>query len=167
MASIRRQGTRVQIRECRSTPRGPRQFLLVSFVGALTPEVLDRAEERARAPLDRRRLAAAARRKGIPVAPERRCAEARLLLARLRRGEPVAPTLVSLLRAALERLPARPLPAHLEDAAEWLGRSDFDRGNALRGVLRTADRILRSRGAVRERPAETFPRFRTLAPAEA
>jgi hypothetical protein len=167
MASIRRQGHRVQIRECRSTARGPRQFLLVSFVGALTPEVLDRAEERARSPLDRRQLAAAARRRGIPVVAERRSAEARLLLARLRRGEPLAPILVALLRAALDPLPARPLPAHLEDAAEWLGRSDFDRGKALRGVLRTADRILRSRGAVRGRPAEAFPRFRTVAPAEA
>jgi len=56
MASIRKihgkqeQGDRYEIRECRVTERGPRQFTLVSFRGVLTPEVLDEAEERARRP---------------------------------------------------------------------------------------------------------------------
>jgi hypothetical protein len=159
MASIRRQGNTFEIRECLSTNRGPRQRLLARFRRVLTPEVLDQAEAAARRPFDRRALLDRARRQGISVAPERRNLEARKLLADLRAARPLDPTLVTLLRDALAPMASEPLPPHLDDVAEWIGRSEAVRGKALRGLLRTASRVLRSRGALRESPPQAFPHF--------
>jgi hypothetical protein len=159
MASIRRQGESFEIRECIATSAGPRQRALARFRRVLTPEVLDQAELAASRPFDRSALIARARRQGIPVSPERRSPAARRLLADLRAGLPIDPTLVTLLRDALAQSPSEPLPAHLEDVAEWLGRSEADRGKALRGLLRTASRVLRSRGPLREPPRPAFPRL--------
>lgn len=159
MASIRKQRDLYEIRECVRTERGPRQRALATFRGALTPEVLDEAESRAHRPFDRAALVARATRMGIPVRARRLHPHARRLLARLRRGGDLDPTLVGLLRDALERLDARPIPEHLADAADWIGQPERERGAALRGLLRTADRILRSRQTVREHEPDTFPRF--------
>ena len=159
MASIRRQHNAFEIRECLSTDRGPRQRPLARFRGVLTPEVLDRAAAAARRPFDRRKLADRARKLGVPVAQERRHPEARKLLARLRAGHPLDPVLARLLRTELDLLEGELLPAHLTDAAEWVGRSEAARGKALRGLLRTASRVLRSRGPLREPPPQPFPRF--------
>jgi hypothetical protein len=159
MASIRKQGDRYEIRECIVTLRGPRQLSLASFRGVLTPEVLDRAEAGARKPLARAELMARAIRKGIPVSERRRYPEARGLLAVLQRGAELEPTLVRLLETALQGLESRAVPAHLMDAAEWIGQPERERGAALRGLLRTADRILRSRPPLRTPRQETFPRF--------
>ena len=79
--------------------------------------------------------------------------------AQRRFGWPLDPSLVHLLKEALAACEARPLPAHLSDASEWLGRSEAARGKALRGLLRAASRIVRSRGPRREQPHEPFPRF--------
>ena len=159
MASIRRHGDRYELRECVATPRGPRQLALASLRGTLTPEVLDEAEERARKPLDRSELVARAARAGIPVSERRSHPEARALLAALQRGAELEPTLVQLLQTALTRLDACDVPGHLVDAAEWIGQSERERGAALRGLLRTGDRILRSRPPLRTPDREAFPRF--------
>lgn len=159
MASIRKQNDRYEIRECLVSPRGPRQLSLASFRGALTPEVLDEAEGKARKPLRRADLVARAVRMGIPVIAERRYPEARSLLAALQRGADLEPTLVELLIAALGRLDSRAVPEHLVDAAEWIGQPERERGKALRGLLRTADRILRSRPPLRTPRPERFPHF--------
>lgn len=159
MASIRRQGRRYEIRECRSTPRGPRQFTLASFQRVLSPEALDAAERAAQRPFDRAALMTRARALGIPVTRRRRFPEARALLAELRRGASVDPRLVELLRSTLAPLPSEPVPEHLAEAADWIGQPEAERGRALRGLLRAADRVLRSRRALRERPKERFPRF--------
>jgi len=159
VASIRRQNDRYEIRECLVTRRGPRQRSLASFRGVLTPEVLDRAEARASKPLDRADLVARAIRLGIPVSDRRRHPEARGLLAALQRGAELEPTLVQLLQTALQGLDARVVPAHLVDAAEWIGQPERERGAALRGLLRTADRILQSRPPLRTPRQETFPHF--------
>ena len=159
MASIRRQGDRYEIRECVATPRGPRQLALASFRDVLTPEVLDRAEGRARKVFDRADLVARAASMGIPISERRSHPEARALLALLQRGAELEPTLVQLLVTALEGLESRELPAHLADAAEWIGQPQRERGAALRGLLRTADRILRSRAPLRTPLRELFPRF--------
>lgn len=159
MASIRRVGSRTEIRECVRTERGPRQRILASFRGPLSPEILDEAERRARRPFHREALMARAAKAGVPVTRQRRCDEARALLARLNGGGQVDPTVVALLRDALARLEAEPVPEHLEDAAEWVGQPEAARGEALRGLLRVADRIVQSREPVRERPEQPFPRF--------
>jgi hypothetical protein len=161
VASIRKQGRRYEIRECVRTERGPRQQTLASFRGVLSPEVLDRAEARASKPLRRDELVARARRLGIPVTHRRRFPEARALLSILQRGGKLDPTLVALLRSALEPLASEPVPDHLTDAAEWIGQSQGERGRALRGLLRTADRIVQSRRPLRTRPQRVFPRFRS------
>lgn len=159
MASIRAQGDRYEIRECINTAKGPRQFTLASFRGVLTPEILDRAEAKARLAFDRDRLIARARKLGVPVSERRRFPEARALLATLHRGGRLSPRLVGLLRDALEPLAAEPTPEHLEDAARWLGQPEAERGKALRGLLRSADRVMQSRGPLRTRARESFPRF--------
>ncbi len=159
MASIRKQSDRYEIRECHVTLQGPRQLSLASFRGVLTPEVLDDAEAKARKPLDRADLVARAIRMGIPVSEARRYPEARGLLAALQRGAELEPTLVRLLETSLGRLDSRAVPAHLVDAAEWIGQPERERGTALRGLLRTTDRILRSRPPLRTPRQETFPRF--------
>jgi hypothetical protein len=162
MASIRAQAGAYEIRECRSTERGPRQYPLARFRGVLTPEVLEQAEAGAHRPFDRAKLLALARRRGIPVSPHRTDAAARRLLAELRAGGSVDPGLVALLRDALGMLEAEPLPEHLEDAAQWVGRSQAERGKALRGLARTASRIARSAGSrPRHEPQARFPRFDT------
>jgi len=163
MASIRSQGGVIEIRECVSTARGPRQRALARFRGVLTPEVLDRAAAAARRPFDRRALIDRARARGISVAEQPRSSAARRLLADLRAGRSLDPTLVTLLREALAGQEGRALPDHLVDPAEWLGRSEAARGRALRGLLRVASRVARSRARGVEAEAETgaegFPRF--------
>jgi len=159
MASIRAQRGRYEIRECINTEKGPRQFTLASFRGVLTPEILDRAEAKARLPFDREQIIARAKTLGVPVGERRRFPEARALLAALHRGGRPSPRLVGLLKRALAPLAAEPVPDHLEDAAHWLGRPESERGRALRGLLRSADRVLRSRARLRPRPREVFPHF--------
>jgi len=159
MASIRQQGNRFEIRECRDTPEGPRQRILARFDRILTPEVLDQAAARAQRPFDREALVQRARQQGIPCVDTYRSDDARRLVAALREGRSLQPTVVGLLREALAGLDSRPLPPHLDDAAEWLGASEAARGKALRGLLRSASRAMRSRGPLRTPPGPLFPRF--------
>ena len=160
MASIREAGRRrYEIRECLSTERGPRQRILATFRGVLSPEILDAAERRARRPFDREAIMARASTLQIPATRQRRCREARTLLAMLNGGGSLDPALVTLLRAALGPLRSEPIPEHLEDAAKWVGQPEAARSEALRGLLRVADQVVRSRGPVRTRPRQLFPRF--------
>lgn len=159
MASIRQQGDVFEIRECEPREAGPRQRALARFRRVLTNDVLERAALAARRPFDRAALVERARMRGIPIALGRRPNGARRLLAHLRSGGDLDPVVVSLLREALAGREACKLPEHLEDVVDWLGRDEVARGRALRGLLRTASRIMRSRGDQRERPRQPFPRF--------
>ena len=159
MASIRQQGDRFEIRECESSSIGPRQRALARFRRILTPEVLDRAAALARRPFDREALVARARERGIPVTELRRTNDAQRLLSFLRQGGQVNPVIAELLREALASRDVCEVPEHLEDAVDWLGESESARGRALRGLLRTASRVARSRGSLREPSVEIFPRF--------
>jgi hypothetical protein len=156
----RRRGGRIEIREAVTTREGPRSRTLASFRGALSPEVLDRAERRATRPLDRADLLARAASLGVAVAERRADDAARALLESLRRGAALDPALASLLRDALEQVPARG-PGDLGDVAEWIGADDTRRGAAMRDLLRLSDRIARSRERARTRPRKAFPRFRS------
>jgi hypothetical protein len=158
---LRRRDGRIELREARATPRGPRARTLASFRGALDPEVLERAAARASRPLDVPVLLARARALGIPVTERRGDRAARELLAQLRRGGSVDASLAAILREALEPLAASAPPEALAEVAEWVGADDAQRGTALRGLLRLHDRIARSRGAVRSRPRRSYPRFRS------
>lgn len=156
---IRRADGRVEVREAVVTAAGPRARTLASFRGALAPDVLERAAARARRPFDRERVLAHAQRLGIAVTARRGDRPARELLARLRRGGSVDATLAHLLRAALEPAAAAGVPVELAEVAEWVGEDDGRRGEALRGLLRVADRVVASRGHVRAAARPAFPRF--------
>ena len=159
MASIREQGLTFEIRECRSTDRGPRQFTLARFKGVLTPEVLAEAAARAQRPFEAHKLVASARARGIAVTTETRHAAARRLLGELRAGHRPDPSLVALLKRALAPIEESALPEHLADVADWIGRSEASRGKALRGLLRAGSRVARSRGPRRMASGARFPRF--------
>ncbi len=156
---VRRSPTRVEIRESRSTARGPRSRVLASFPEALTRDVLDRAAARATRPFDAATIVRRARALGIPVLERSREPEARALLSRLRRGDPLDPVLAASLKRALERLPEMPIPESLAEVSEWVGASAAERGAALRELLDVYGRIVHSRPPRRRRERPRFPRF--------
>jgi len=162
---VRRGGGRTQIRESLRTERGPRSLLLASFRGPLDEGVLDEAARRARRPLDRDALVARARELGIGWRSTANHA-ARTLARQLGTGRALDPVLVELLR---QRLGAHPAGtdagvAELEEAGEWIGSSEVERGAALRGLLRMSDALVRGRRAARAggetaQPEFAFPRL--------
>jgi hypothetical protein len=155
----RRVGGRIEIRETLRTERGPRSRTLAGFRGALSPEVLEAAAVRAVLPFDREALAARARELGIPVVAWSHSPAARQLLGQIRRGDPIDPILVGLLRDELAVMDGQPVPDALTEVAEWLGASDAERGHALRGLLRLSDRIAGGRRVPRARRRRRFPRI--------
>jgi hypothetical protein len=156
---VRRSPTRIEIRESRSTLKGARSHVLASFPEALTRDVLNRAAARATRPFNADTLVRRARAMGVPVLERSREPEARALLSRLRRGDPLDPVLAASLRRALARLPESPIPEPLAEVSEWVGASAAERGAALRELLDLYGRIARSRPPRRQRERERFPRF--------
>jgi hypothetical protein len=155
----RRKDGRIEIRETRRTPRGPRATTLASFRGALSPDILEAAAERAHAPLDTAALWRRAAELGIPTTERRDERATRKLIAQLRRGMLPSPVLLAALRDTLERLPAPPVPDRLAELVDWIGADEAERGRALRGLLRVSDRIVASRAPVRVREDKPFPHF--------
>lgn len=156
---VRRSTDRTEIRESRATPRGPRSRTLASFAGPLTPEALDRAASRAIRPFDADTLVRRARAAGIEVPSRSREPEARALLARLRRSDPIDPVIAGLLRHALEGVSTSPAPDEIADVAKWIGATAAERGAALRDLLDTYGQIAASRPPRRQRARAFFPRF--------
>jgi hypothetical protein len=156
---VRRSPHRIEVRESRLTPRGARSRVLTSFGGALAPDVLARAAASASRPFDAASLVRRARVLGIPVSERSREPEARALLARLRRGNPLDAGLAIALRRALARLPTAEAPEPLAEVAEWIGASAAERGAALRDLLDLYGRIETSRPRPRRRARARFPRF--------
>ena len=115
---VQRRDGRVEIREAVSTARGPRSRTLASFRGALSPEVLQRAARRAGRPFNPEPLIARAGALGVPVTDRPQNRVARELIARLRRGEPIDPVLVTILNEALAAVPAAPVPAALGEVVD-------------------------------------------------
>jgi hypothetical protein len=153
---VRRPGGKVQIRECVRTERGPRSRMLASFRGALNDRALDEATRKAVRPLDREGLIAKAQAMGIGWTWSTSVA-ARELVNRLRRGRTLDPVLVGLLRGRLSGMAETELPDELEEAADWVGTSDEERGATLRGLLRLSDAIARSRDALPLRGGAPYP----------
>ena len=160
----KRTGGRLDIREAVATARGPRSRTLATFRGALTPEILERAERRAARPFARERLLERAVALGVPVTERREERAARELLGLLRQGASVDPVLKTLLKNALDSSAAACVPAPLAEVSEWIGVGAARRGETLRDLLRLSDRIVRSRPALREKPRVPFPRFSSRRP---
>ncbi len=153
----RRPSGRVEIRQSIRSESGPRSRMLASFRGALDDRALDRAEARATRPIDRAALRARARDMGIEVATSSN-ADARALIGELQRGRALATPLARLLREALPEPAAdRGADDALQEAAEWLGRGEAERGEALRGLLRLSDAIVRGRPARRAPRTPPYP----------
>jgi hypothetical protein len=160
---VRRSGDQIEIRESRSTQKGPRSRQLARFDGTLTPAVLARAAAKATRPFDADALVRRAQVMGIPVetrAPER---EAHALLRRLRRGDPIDPIMASVLARALDEVAKAELPEPVAEVAEWIGATPAARGAALRDLLDAYGRIAASSPPRRERPRTPYPHFSSAA----
>lgn len=151
---VARRDGRFEIRESALTPRGPRARTLAVF-RAMSPAVLDHAEERAGAPLDRDALGARARALGAPVVDDA-AVLARELLGEMRRGRRVPAALAAAVAAGLGGRGTWSPPDSVAPALDWMGASDERRGRALRDLLRLASRV-----PARPRPATLdFPPLR-------
>jgi hypothetical protein len=130
-----------EIRESRSTPKGPRSRTLASFE-ELTDEVIAKARDRASTELDAEELRGAARRVGATVAPKPADRAARDLAAELGRGKCLDP---KLRRVLVDLLAEEGRPRSASDAshsvAEWMAATPDGRGRALIDLLELVDAL--------------------------
>ena len=77
----------------------------------------------------------------------------------MRAGARLDPQLAHVVANHLERAGIAELPDALADVAEWIGAGEYERGLALRDVLRLYGTIAQSRDPVREPEPRRFPRF--------
>jgi len=136
---------RYEIRESRSTPKGPRSQTLASFL-ELTDEVIERAREKAAKPPSAEELRRAARRAGAPIARSPIEQAAREVIAELARGRRLDPTLRQILIELLQngyRESSHPSPASeaARSVAMWMSATPEDRGRALVDLLLLADAL--------------------------
>ena len=148
MAFVVRKAGQYEVRESRVTPAGPRATTLATF-RVLDDGVLRRARAKAERPFDDDAVRRRARAAGAPVAAADVVLAARGLLVELDRGTPVPPALRAEL---LERLGAAAVPDledglgdGLDDALDWVGVTDEERGRAVRDLLALTDSLPVSR----------------------
>ena len=139
MYLVRRSPGSWEVRESRSTSRGPRSRTLATFK-ELTPEVIDLAMERASKPVDPDELRRIALRVGAPVATDAPDRHARGLLHEIAGGRRPRRVLARMLLDQLS-MDAGPLSDDARSVAEWVGASDAERGEALRDLLLLADAL--------------------------
>jgi hypothetical protein len=149
-----------EVRESRSTPKGPRSRTLASF-DELTGEVIEKVRQRASKPPTAEELRSAARRAGAPVARSRADQAARELIARLGSGEAPEPRLRRLLDAKLQQDAGDAItpPDPSSAMAEWMAATPADRGKTLVDLLLLADAL--PHGARRGKPL-LFPRLKSI-----
>ncbi len=138
-------GGRFEIRESSSTPNGPRSRTLVSF-RELDDQVIEKAREKAKGPLDAAKLRRAARRAGAPVSRPPVEGAARELIAELAKGRTLDPPLRHMLLDLLRRgyRDGREESRRHEaehGVAEWMAATPAERGKALVDLLLLADAL--------------------------
>lgn len=121
-----------EVRESRTTPEGPRSRTLASF-RELDAATIGKVLERAAKPPEREELIQAALRAGATIAASPADEAARGLLRSLARGESPSDKNRRLLLDALN--------GESRSAAEWLGPSPAERGEALKDLLLLTDAI--------------------------
>jgi hypothetical protein len=148
-----------EIRESRSTPKGPRSRTLVTF-GELTDEVIEKAQGKSEKPPSSEQLRSMARRVGAPVAQAPVDRAARELIAELAWGKGLAPRLQRLLVGALgdDAPEPPPLSDAARSAAEWIAATPEQRGKTLEDLLLLADAL--PSGGRRGKPLR-FPPLRS------
>jgi hypothetical protein len=139
-----------EIRESRSTPKGPRSRTLATFK-ELSDEVISKARERAETPPEPEELRDAAIRAGAPLVEEPVDRAARETLRLLANGATMDPMLRRLLLDSLGTAEGRAggaptqAPPGVSDAAraasQWIGASPQRRGAALVDLLGLADAL--------------------------
>ena len=133
-----------EIRESRSTPKGPRSRTLANFK-ELTDEVIAKAWEKAAKPLNPEDLRDAARRSGATVAPRPIDRAARELIAELAKGRRLDPSLRHLAADLLGRENGtggrKPVTDAERSAAEWMASTLRERGTALVDLLLLGDAL--------------------------
>lgn len=134
-----------EIRESRSSAKGPRSQTLVSF-RELTDEVVEKARARAVKPPTPEELRRAARRAGAPVAREPIEQAARELTAELARGKRLDPTLRQIVLEMLQRgyredVDPSPSNEAARAVALWMAATPEERGRALFDLLLLADAL--------------------------
>jgi hypothetical protein len=150
---VARRDGRYEVRECIATSKGPRSRTLAAF-RVLSPGVLDHAEARATRPFDRDRVAARARALGSPEdAGDTPVFLAWRLLTQLGSGHQLPQLVADALRVELGGGDA--LPDTIPPLIDWLGASAYQRGDALRDLLRMTDRVPPSQ----TRPGRRYPRI--------
>src|SRR5690348_1659661 len=121
-----------EIRESRLTPDGPRSRTLATF-RELDAATIEKAIARAEKALDRDDLIQAALRAGATLSLRPVDEAAQTLLRSMARGEQPDPRLVHLLRDALS--------GEGTSAAEWIGTSLAERGEAAKDLLLLVDAV--------------------------
>lgn len=135
-----------EVRESRLTPKGPRSRTLAGF-RELDAATIEKVLARAEKPPSRAELIQAALRAGATVSVPDVDEAARSLLRLMARGEEPDPRLAHLLRGALS--------GDEVSAAQWIGTSLAERGEAARDLLLLVDAV-----PVRRRPRTIgFPRI--------
>jgi hypothetical protein len=135
-----------EVRESRSTPTGPRSRTLATF-RELDEATIRKVIERAENPPEREELIQAALRAGATISVRPVDEAARTLLRSMARGERPDPRLLHLLRDALS--------GKGTSAAEWIGTSLAERGEAAKDLLLLVDAV-----PLRPRPQRIgFPRI--------
>lgn len=134
-----------EIRESRSTGKGPRSRTLATF-RELDDSVIEQARARAAKAPSREELRRAARRAGAPVARPPAEQAARELIAELAKGSRLDPALRQILSELLERgyrEAADPSPASeaARSVAIWMAATPEQRGKALVDLLLLADAL--------------------------
>jgi hypothetical protein len=148
---VRRPAGRWEIRESVFTEAGPRARSLASF-RVLTPDVLERAAQRATTPFDPAAVVAAARRAAATVEESAVDRAARDLLVAMREGSRPSRGLA---RLVVDRLEPREWSDPGGGIADWFDATDELRGETLREVLDLADALPQ-----RRRGTLTFPGLR-------
>lgn len=134
---------RFEVRESKSTPKGPRSRTLVSFK-ELTDETIERALAKAEKQISADELRRAARRAGAPVTGKPIDRAARALIAELGKGRRLDPPLQYLLASLLQHEPIADAPPPTDSGlsvAPWVDASAEQRGNALVDLLLLADAV--------------------------
>jgi hypothetical protein len=147
-----RNGT-YEIRESRSTPKGPRSKTLATF-RELSDEVVEKARSKASKPVSAEELRKAARRAGATVAREPIDHAARKLIAELGKGRKLDAGLRRMLIDLLEDRKPRSASDAAHSVAEWMAATPEQRGEALEDLLLLADAL--PHGGRKGKPLE-FP----------
>lgn len=155
---VARPDGRYEIRESRRGKSGPIARSLSTFK-ILDRSSLDRARANCRGKFDQDQIVKRAKELGVPTQLVGDATELALnLVAEIRSGAALAPGVAAVVREALPETPAID-PGIAEAVAEWAGRSDRDRGDALLELMLLAEQYPDA-----ERKGDIdFPPFRHVA----